>query len=176
MSLIVSVVRISIKVERVLKHNHACTPFFIQPIRPWHIVLDGLVQFRTSSLPWRRKPTSLFPLEGRHDNPLQDSFLENPMNRVAWWATVHSVAKSRTWQSTDNSYLSGAFGNSNQHLLFKTYPTLLCFSSDTSEHSFSVSLVPSNIGFPQGTVIIIFFSHSIYTPWIILHILRSWET
>ena len=76
-------------------------------------------------------------------------------------------------QSMDNSYLSGAFGNSNQHLLFKTYPTLLCFSSDTSERSFSVSLVPSNRGFPQHAVIIIFFSHSIYTPWIILHILGS---
>ena len=29
-------------------------------------------------------------------NPLQDSCLENPMDRGAWWATVHGVAKSRT--------------------------------------------------------------------------------
>ena len=29
-------------------------------------------------------------------NPLQCSCLENPMNRGAWWATVHWVAKSRT--------------------------------------------------------------------------------
>ena len=28
--------------------------------------------------------------------PLQYSFLENPMNGGAWWATVHGVAKSRT--------------------------------------------------------------------------------
>ena len=33
---------------------------------------------------------------GRHDNPLQDSCLENPTDRGAWWATVHGVAKSRT--------------------------------------------------------------------------------
>ena len=33
---------------------------------------------------------------GRHGNPLQYSCLENPMDRGAWWATVHSVAKSRT--------------------------------------------------------------------------------
>ena len=26
-------------------------------------------------------------------NPLQYSCLENPMNRGAWWATVHRVAK-----------------------------------------------------------------------------------
>ena len=26
---------------------------------------------------------------------LQYSFLENPMDRAAWWATVHGVAKSQ---------------------------------------------------------------------------------
>ena len=31
-----------------------------------------------------------------NDNPLQYSCLENPMDRGAWWATVHGVAKSRT--------------------------------------------------------------------------------
>ena len=33
---------------------------------------------------------------GGHGNPLQYSFLENPMDRRAWWATVHRVAKSQT--------------------------------------------------------------------------------
>ena len=32
----------------------------------------------------------------RNGNPLQYSCLENPMNRGAWWATVHRVAKSQT--------------------------------------------------------------------------------
>ena len=31
---------------------------------------------------------------GRHDNPLQYSCLENPMDRGVWQATVHRVAKS----------------------------------------------------------------------------------
>jgi len=35
------------------------------------------------------------PGEG-HSNPLQYSFLENSMDRGAWWATVHGVAKSQT--------------------------------------------------------------------------------
>ena len=35
------------------------------------------------------------PGEG-NDNPFQYSCLENPMDRGAWWATVHGVAKSRT--------------------------------------------------------------------------------
>ena len=29
--------------------------------------------------------------------PLQYSCLENPMDRGAWWATVHGVSKNRTW-------------------------------------------------------------------------------
>ena len=33
-------------------------------------------------------------------DPLQDSCLENPMDRGGWWATVHGVAKSGT-QLTD---------------------------------------------------------------------------
>ena len=33
---------------------------------------------------------------GGHGNPLQYSCLENPMDRVAWWATVHRVPKSWT--------------------------------------------------------------------------------
>ena len=36
---------------------------------------------------------------GGHGNPLQYSCLENPMDRGAWWATVHGVAQS--WP-TDN--------------------------------------------------------------------------
>ena len=33
---------------------------------------------------------------GEYGNPLQSSCLENPMDRGAWWATVHWVAKSLT--------------------------------------------------------------------------------
>ena len=39
------------------------------------------------------------PGEG-NGNPLQDSCLENPMNRGTWRAAVHGVAKSETWPST----------------------------------------------------------------------------
>ena len=33
---------------------------------------------------------------GEHYNPLQYSYLENPMDRGAWWATVYVVTKSQT--------------------------------------------------------------------------------
>ena len=39
---------------------------------------------------WERSPG------GGHGNPLQYSCLENPMDRGAWRATVHGVAKSWT--------------------------------------------------------------------------------
>ena len=36
------------------------------------------------------------PSGGGNGNPLQYSYLKNPMNGGAWWATVHGAAKSRT--------------------------------------------------------------------------------
>ena len=46
----------------------------------------------------------LIPGSGRspgvgNGNPLQDSCLENPMDKGAWLATVHGVAKSWTLHS-----------------------------------------------------------------------------
>ena len=40
---------------------------------------------------------------GGYGNPLQYSCLENPIDRGAWWATVHGVAKSQTGLSTAHS-------------------------------------------------------------------------
>ena len=56
---------------------------------------------------WRRRDADLVPGSGRspgggHGNPLRYSSLENPMDRGAYQATVHRVAKSRTqlkWRS-----------------------------------------------------------------------------
>ena len=47
------------------------------------------------------RDTRLVPRLGRalgvgNGNPLQYSCLENSMDRVAWWAIVHGVAKSQT--------------------------------------------------------------------------------
>ena len=37
---------------------------------------------------------------GGHGNPLQYSCLENPMDRGAWWTTVHRVSESDTTEVT----------------------------------------------------------------------------
>ena len=55
---------------------------------------DARVLRNTGSIPGSgRSP------EGGHGNPLQYSCLENPMDKAAWWAAVHSVAKS--WTQSD---------------------------------------------------------------------------
>ena len=48
--------------------------------------------------------TVLIPALGRspgqgHGNPFQYSCLKNPMDRGAWWFTVHGVAKNQTQPS-----------------------------------------------------------------------------
>ena len=47
------------------------------------------------------RDAGLIPGSGRSSgegkgNPLQYSCLENPVDRGAWWATVHGVTKSQT--------------------------------------------------------------------------------
>ena len=54
------------------------------------LVMQEMQETLVQSLVWED------PLEGGHGNPLQYSCLENPMDRGAWRATVHGVAKSRT--------------------------------------------------------------------------------
>ena len=75
----------------------------------WWAAVYGVAQSRT----WLKRLSSssssssrfflfgtslLFYGEGS-GTPLQYSCLENPMDGGAWWATVHGVAKSRTWLS-----------------------------------------------------------------------------
>ena len=57
---------------------------------------------KTASSCRRLKRHGFIPGSGRspgegHGNPLQYSCLENPMDRGAWWATIHGVAKSQKW-------------------------------------------------------------------------------
>ena len=63
---------------------------------------DLSIYFQCGSM--LRKPPAnagdlgLIPASGRcpgkgNNNPLQDSWLGNPMNRGAWWAFIHGVTK-----------------------------------------------------------------------------------
>ena len=75
------------------------------------LVCDLSVKAQTMACPWRnpshawltsvRSPSrytaSNQPSGEGNGTPLQYSCLGNPMDRGAWWAAVHGVAKSRTW-------------------------------------------------------------------------------
>ena len=57
---------------------------------------------------------SLIPGSGRSPgegdgNPLQHSCLENLMDRGAWWATVHGLAKSQTQLSDQTTIISSIY-------------------------------------------------------------------
>ena len=80
------------------------------------------------------------PAEG-NGHPLQYSCLEKPMDRGAWWATLHGVAKNRTyWETntftlklwvicyaaTDNQYMLYLSGHRWQ-MLWLTYSSILCY-------------------------------------------------
>ena len=82
--------------------------------RHWHLTLLQLGHFRISTWGFpgggraeepgsagdRRDAGSILAAGrspgGEHDNPPQYSCLENPMDRGAWWATVHGVTKGQT--------------------------------------------------------------------------------
>ena len=74
-------------------------PHSVLFIIPWN---TSLVAQMVKSLPAMQE--TLLQSLGREDslekgngNLFQDSCLGNPMDRGAWWSTVHGVAKNRTW-------------------------------------------------------------------------------
>ena len=61
----------------------------------------SLVPQTVNNSPANAEDMGLIPGSGRspgegNDYPLHYSCLENPMDRGAWWATVHGVVKSHT--------------------------------------------------------------------------------
>ena len=54
---------------------------------------DGKASTRNAGGPGLIPGWGRSPAEG-HSNPLQHSCLENPMDRAAWWATVHRATES----------------------------------------------------------------------------------
>ena len=69
--------------------------------------------------------------EGGHGNPLKYSFLENPMDRGAWWATVHRLTESDMTEATQHTCTV------KYHLLGKKRPL---------SQSLDIFITPSNQG------------------------------
>ena len=78
------------------------------------------------------------PLE-KDVNSLQYSCLENPMDREAWWATVHGVTNRRTqlsnWIYNMQGIVLAFIENTNMILFFKKRKKKKKISDDDSVHS-----------------------------------------
>ena len=92
----------SYKMSRVIVHNYSLlwelsdnvkhpSPSIRALVAKSPLAIAGDVRVSGSIAGLGRSPG------GGHGHPLQCSRLENPMDRGAWRATVHRVAKSRTW-------------------------------------------------------------------------------
>ena len=100
------------------KATHQCSPAleprfsttYIFCISLWVIIEDGVIR-KSVCGEWRLNVFSILMMEflrflirdeviqylrEGNGNPLQYSCLENPMDRGAWWAAVHGVARSQT--------------------------------------------------------------------------------
>ena len=84
---------------------------------------------------------------GGHSNPLQYSCLDNPMNRGAWQAIVHRVAKSQTCMHT----LCNRFSRS-PHFYWTSYGQPRQHIKKQTRYSANKVLPSQNFGFPSNHV------------------------
>ena len=63
-------------------------------------------------------PGSGRSLGGGHGNPFQYCCLENPMDRGAWWSTVHRVMKSQSWLKRLSTHASRYLSFHDLQLIF----------------------------------------------------------
>ena len=79
-----------------------------------------------------------------NDNPFQYSFLENSMDKRAWWATVHGVTKSQTQLSACTHTLSPKLPSHLGPCWLSILNIAVCLCpSQTPYLSLSVSLSPT---------------------------------
>ena len=92
----------SIELVRPSNHLILCHPLLLLPstfpsIRVFSNESGLRIRWpKDWSFTFNISPSNEHPGNG---NPLPYSCLGNPMDRGAWWATVHGVAKSQTWLS-----------------------------------------------------------------------------
>ena len=63
-------------------------------------------------------------LEEENGYPLQYSCLESPVDRGAWWATVHGVTKSQTWLKQLSTYAQQSLSDPRWSVSFSKIPHL----------------------------------------------------
>ena len=76
---------------------------------------------------------------GGHGIPLQYSCLENPMDRGAWQATVHSVAESQTWLNRLSTHRIGRASGPSKKGFLPFISTHSCSGAFLSSSSLLIS-------------------------------------
>ena len=102
-----------------------CLKIIVQYTMKWPSLVAQWLRIHLQCRSCRRhrfNPWSGRSPEGGHGSPLQYSCLENPMDRGAWWATVHRVIKSwiqLKWLSmhAHHEILSSVLENKNRNKL-----------------------------------------------------------
>ena len=88
----------------ILKCKHFCLCLYPKMGFPSGPVVENLPANAGVTRDVSLIPGSGGSLGRRNGKPLQYSCLENPINRRAWWATVHGVAMSQT-QLSDRAHI-----------------------------------------------------------------------
>ena len=92
----------SIRVILASQDELSSVPFMKSSLNDWYINdFSFQVALAVKNTPVNARDVGLTPALGRspregNGNPLQYSYLGNPMDRGAWWATVHGVANNQT--------------------------------------------------------------------------------
>ena len=93
---------------------------------------------------WGRSP------RGGNGNPIQHPCLENPMDREAWWATVHRVAKSWTQLSNlAHSLVHSSLLPSNGPCLVAQSSPTLCNPTDYTVHGILQARILQGVAVPS---------------------------
>ena len=78
---------------------------------------------------------------GGHGNPLQCSFMENPTDRGAWWATVHRVAKSQIRLKQLSTHACLSSGRNPTLIIWLTQKILAVFNGEVIKTVVQVKLL-----------------------------------
>ena len=101
----------SIRVILASQNELSSVPFMKSSLSDWYInYFSFQVALAVKNTPASAGDVGLIPWLGRspgegNGNPLQYSCLGNPMDRGAWWATVHEVSKSQTQVSNQGKHV-----------------------------------------------------------------------
>ena len=90
------------KIQKLLVYSQSCVSITVVNFRMFSLLpgdfpggSDSKASVCNADEPGLNPGLGSSPGEG-NGNPFQYSCLENPIDRGAWWATIHGVAKSQT--------------------------------------------------------------------------------